>query len=212
MPVTKVFTPADIWQGPADVYLDVAAPTSAIPPVAGTNTLTLDVSGQPTDTGAAGVHLGITEGPVMVDFQPGFHDILGDQLGAQVDAALVSLKGNIDFALKEMNFVNLVKYFGSSLGTYTSLSAGSTNPAADFIQIGAPRSSQTTKHTLLLVSPRRDAAQKYGYVLAYRAILASAIASELSRAKENIWKLKFECLADTTRVASDQVAQIVKGL
>lgn len=45
--VSKSFTPSDVFQGPADIYLGVANPASANPPVEGTNTLTLDSVGQP---------------------------------------------------------------------------------------------------------------------------------------------------------------------
>lgn len=45
--VTKSFNPTDIFQGPCDVYLGVTPPVSAVPPVSGTNTLTLDQFGQP---------------------------------------------------------------------------------------------------------------------------------------------------------------------
>jgi hypothetical protein len=45
--VSKSYTPADIFQGGADIYLGVTPPPSAVPPVAGTNTLTLDANGQP---------------------------------------------------------------------------------------------------------------------------------------------------------------------
>lgn len=45
--VSKVFTPGDIFQGPAEIYIGVAAPVSAVPPVAGTNTVALDGYGQP---------------------------------------------------------------------------------------------------------------------------------------------------------------------
>lgn len=46
--VSKVFSPADVFQGPAEIYLGVTPPVSAVPPVAGTNTITLDGYGQPT--------------------------------------------------------------------------------------------------------------------------------------------------------------------
>lgn len=45
--VSRSFTPSDIFQGPADVYLGVQVPASAVPPVQYTNTLQLDANGQP---------------------------------------------------------------------------------------------------------------------------------------------------------------------
>lgn len=208
--VTKVFTPGNIFQGPADVYLDLGAPPSAVPPVQYTNTLTLDSSGQPSDTGSAGIHLGLTEGPASLAWTEKFEEIRADQLAAAVDAAFISAMAEIDFNVKETNLSRLKKFFaGPNTGAYFDLPIGITNPAADMLQIGAMRSSAVQFHTLLLVAPRRDATGKYLYILAYRALLVSAIAAALDRKKETVYKLKFKCLADVSRVAKDQTMQIV---
>lgn len=210
--VTKVYTPANIIQGPADIFVDVAAPISAVPPVQGTNTLTIDTSGQPTDTGTAGFHVGISEGPIVLSVTPKFDEIRADTFAAAIDAAFISAETEIDIVVKESILQNLAKFFTSPLGTYSNLLIGATNPAADFLQIGSPRSAAATLRTLLLTSPRRDATTKFWYVLAYRAALKSALAMALDRKKETTYKLKFWCIADTSRVASDQVLQFVKGL
>lgn len=296
--VSNVFTPADIFQGPADIFLGVKAPPSAVPPVQGTNTLTLDGSGQPPDasttgqlgaiavnaagsgyavgdifsitqtgganglgvvttvsgstvtgvailrygtgysvgnglatvhqTGSgndaltvnistiqAGIHLGLSDGPCSASFHPKFDEIRADNFSAPVDAAFVSLASEIDVILKETTFRNIQQYFaGLSSGTYFNLTGtpvSSTNPAADFLQIGATKSSgMNNVTTLLLIAPRRDVAAKWLYVMVYRAYLKSAIALGVNRKKETVLKLKFGGLADTSRVAKDQVAQIVR--
>lgn len=210
--VTKTYTPANIIQGPADVFVDVAAPASAVPPVQGTNTLTIDLSGQPSDAGTAGFHIGLSEGPAVLSLTPKFEEIRADQFGAPVDAAFVSSETEIDLIVKETILTNLQKYFTSPLGTYFNLATGITNSASDFLQVGSPKSSGATLRTLLLIAPRRDATSKFWYVLAYKAALKSALAMSLDRKKEATYKLKFYCIADPSRVASDQVLQIVKGL
>jgi hypothetical protein len=209
--VSKSFTPSDIFSGPADIYLGVQAPASAVPPVQGTNTLTLDGSGQPPDAGSAGIHLGLSEGPVSANTAPSFELIKADQFSAPVDAAFISSKSEIDFTVKELVFSKLQKFFaGLTSATYSNLGAGSTNPAADMLQIGSANSSAANKTTLLLIAPRRDVASKWMYVLGYKCYLGSAIAIPIQRKKETLIKLKFKCLVDTSRVAKDQTMQIVK--
>ena len=213
MPTTraKVFTPGDIFQGPADVYLGVQAPASAVPPVQYINTLQLDASGQPPDAGASGIHLGLTEGPASISSTPKFDEIKSDQFAAAVDAAFVSLATEIDFIVKELSLAHIQRYFAGILtGTYTNVVAGGTNPAADFLQVGSNKNSQMQGlTTLLLIAPRRNVASKWLYVMAYKAYLASAIALPVDRKKETSIKMKWKCVADTSRAASDQVLQIV---
>jgi hypothetical protein len=297
--VTKVFSPGDIFQGPADVFLNIKAPASAVPPVQYTNTLQLDVLGQPPDasttgqiatvavgaaggagyavgdvllltqsgganglvvvttvsagavtgvallrpgtgyavanglatvhqTGSgndaatinivtiqAGISLGLTDGPCSCSFHPKFDEIKADQFAAPVDAAFISLASEIDLIVKETTFRNIQQYFaGLQSGTYFNLTGSPvslTNPAADFLQIGATKSSgMNNVTTLTLVSPRRDVTGKWLYVMAYRAYLKSSVSLPVDRKKETVIKLKFGCLADTTRVAKDQVAQVVR--
>jgi hypothetical protein len=199
-----------LFQGPMDIYLDVAAPPSAVPPVQGTNTLTLDASGQPSDTGTAGVHLGIALGPATLTLTDKIARITGDQFAADVAGAFVSQRVELDIALKELNLANISKLSASSATlTYFSLTAGITNPARDFVQLGTARSSGVRFHTLLIIGPRRDVAAKFAYVMLYRAILVSSLPFEIARKKETDLKLKFKGFLDTTRVQGDMTMQVV---
>jgi hypothetical protein len=212
----KTYTPANIIQGPADVYIDVQVPPSAVPPVQGTNswagsgTYALDANGQPTDNGGAGFHLGSSEGPVTLGLTPKFDQVRADQHAAPVDATFNSLESEIDFEVKEFVLQNLQKYFTSPLGRCTNVSPGSTNPAADFLQIGSPTSSLATVRPLLIISPDRSASGKFWIVQAYKAYLKSAVATAFARGKPTTWKLKFGCLADWSRAVTDQVWQVVR--
>jgi hypothetical protein len=216
MSTTKIYTPANIIQGPADIFIDVAAPPSAVPPVQGTNTwaatgtYAIDATGQPSDAGSAGFHVGASEGPAVLSVTPKFEEIRADQFAASLDAAFVSLETEIDLVVKEAVLANLQKLFSSPLGRYTNVTAGATNPAADFLQIGSPTSSAATLRTLLLVSPDRAASGKYWVLQAYKAALKSAVALEFQRSTAVTWKLKFYCIADTSRVLKDQVLQLVR--
>lgn len=294
--VSKSFTPADIFEGPADIFLGIKAPASATPPVQYTNTLQLDGSGQPPDasttgqiltitlgnaggtgyalndivlitqsgganglaivtgvsvgvvttlavlrpgtgyaaasnlatvhqTGSgndaltitistiqAGIHLGLSDGPCSASFHPKFSEIRADNFSAPIDVAFVSLASEVDVILKETAFRNIQQYFaGLTSGTYFNLRIGSTNPAADFMQIGATKSSgMNNVTTLTLISPRRDVTGKWLYVMLYRAYLKNSISLGVNRKKETLLKLKFGGLADTARVAKDQIGQIVR--
>lgn len=216
--VAKSYTPSWIIQGPSDVYLDVKAPTSAIPPTQGTNVwgpatggglYVVDAKGQPSDNGSAGVHLGLVEGPSVLTITPKFAEIMGDQFAAPVDAAFVSAEFEIDFVAKEALFQSLQKYFSSNLGTYTSVVAGS-NPAADFLQFGNVNDCAIDFHSILFVSPDRANVGKFYIVQAYKTFLSSAVQTTFHRTTQTTWKLKFKAIADTTRVLKDAVAQIVK--
>ena len=209
--VSKAFTPSDIFQGPADIWLDIAAPASAVPPVLFTNTLQLNASGEPPDSGVAGVSLGLTEGPCAVSIAPKFNPIRADQFAGDVDAAFVSLGCEIDFSIKETNLLKMPKYFSGILTSiYTNLSAGSSNPAADMLQIGSNKSSQAQVHTILMIAPRRDVASKWMYVMAYRCYLKGVISLAFDRRKETVIKTKWGCIADPARVPKDQVMQIIR--
>jgi len=216
MATTKAYTPGNIIQGPADVYVDVQPPPSAVPPVQGTNswaktgTYAIDGSGQPMDNGSTGLHVGSTEGPAILSTTPKFEEIRADQHAAPVDAAFVSLETQIEFTVKEAVLSKLQKFFCSPLGRYTDVAAGATNPAADFLQIGSPTGSDMTFRKLLLISPDRASSGNFWIVQAYRAALKSAVASSLGRSKETVWKLTFACVADTSRALKDQTVQIVR--
>jgi hypothetical protein len=290
--VSKVFTPSDIFQGPADVYFDLQAPVSAVPPTTvGTHTIALDGLGQPTGTfsygaisaatlggggsgyavgdiltvvqsggsnglirvltisggavltfrilhggsgystgtglattggtGAGctidittispGLHMGLTEGPCTVSFTASFNEILADQYAAPIDAAYISSVAEIDFAIKELDLTKFSRYFSGLLtGSYYDLPIGSTNPAADMMQIGNSISLAANTHTVMLVAPRRDAPGKYVYAFAYKAVLSAAWQWSLQRKKEAVFQFKFRCIGDPNREPKDQVMQIVR--
>lgn len=209
--VAKSFNPADIFQGPADIWIDIGAPPSAVPPVQYTNTLQLNASGEPPDSGSSGIHLGLTEGPCSLSIMPKFNEIRADNFAAPIDAAFVSLACEVDFGVKEFNLVRIPKYFsGLTTGKYSNLGAGSANPAADLLQIGSSASATANFHTIMLISPRRDAAGKYLYLFAYRTFVKSSLAFHFDRKKETVIKLKVACIADPARIAKDQVLQIVR--
>lgn len=209
--VTKTFNPADIFQGPADIYFDVAGAQSHIPPTQNTDTLTMLPDGTVPDAFNNGFHLGLTEGPCSISIQPKFNEIHADQFAGPIDVAYTSLACEIDFAVKEINLAKVPKYFtGLLTGSYFDLSAGAVNPAADMLQIGSSNATTANFHSVVLMAPIRGQTNKWLYVFAYKAYLKSSFSFQLSRSKESIVKLKMACVADATRQPRDQVLQVYR--
>lgn len=201
--VTKTYTPANILQGPVNIYANITAPASSLTPTADANTLTLDASGQPTS--GTGVHLGSIDGPTNIAITEKSNEIMDDQHESPIDVAFDTVEAEIDFTVKELNLSRL-----QTLLSTLSLTAYNALANSQALQIGGQFSSAMDAVSLLLVSPRRDASGKFLYVMAYKAYLMSAVPTTLHRAKENVWKLKFRCVMDMTRVQGDELMQIVR--
>jgi hypothetical protein len=200
--ISKVYTPANIWQGPVDVYVNIPAPASANPPAADANEITLDSNGQPP---AGGIHLGAIEAPATVTITEKFNEIRADQFEAPGDVAFDTVEAEIDVDLKETALSRLSTLLtASALSTYTALANSLV------LQVGGQQSSAVTFFTLMLIGANRANTAKFAYVFAFKAYLKSAAQLTFHRSKENTHKLKFGCVADLTRVAGDELLQIVK--
>jgi hypothetical protein len=200
--ISKVYTPANIWQGPVDVYVNVPAPASHNPPTADPDEITLDANGQPP---SGGVHLGSLEAPAQISITEKFNEIRDDQHESAGDVAFDTVEAEVDVVLKETALDNLKTLLSSSaLGTYTALAASKV------LQVGGQATSALTFFTLMLVGANRANTAKFAYVFAFKAYLKSAVQFTFHRAKENSHKLKLGCVADLTRIAGDELMQIVK--
>lgn len=201
--VPRSYTVGNILQGPVDVYANITAPASSLTPSADANTLTLDATGQPTS--GTGFHLGSVEGPTAIHITEKCNEIHDDQHESPIDVAMDSVEGEIDIVVKETNLSRLLTLLTSgALAAYNALA----NSQA--LQVGGQLDSSTSMITLLLVSPRRDSAGKWIYVLAYKCFLKSPVQPAFIRNKETVYKLKFGCVMDTSRVAGDELMQIVR--
>lgn len=212
--IAKLYTPKYVIQNPAEVFINVQAPPSAVPPTQGTNiwaasgTYSIDGNGQPADNGAAGVYAGGTEGPVEAGPALKFDQIGYDSHAAKIDAAFVSGMCDLSFVANELLLQNLAKYLPAG-ATYTSISSG-TNPAANFLQIGSPQSSNVTFFSVLFTSPDHGAAGKYYVAQFYRCALSGKLPLAWDRKKPVAQKVTLRAVLDLTRVQGDMVGQIVK--
>jgi hypothetical protein len=202
--ITKVYTPANIFQGPADIYINIAAPASSLTPSSDSQTLTLDANGQPSS--ATGFHAGLVEAPTMPTITEKLNPLSADQIETPIDVALDSIEAEIDIVLKETNLSRLSTLLTSSqLNTYTALGT------QQVLQMGGQLNSNATSITITAIAPRRDAPTKFVYWMLYKAYLMSSIQMQLQRTKETVYKLKFKGIADTTRVSGDELMQIVRN-
>ncbi len=201
--VTKSYTFANILQGPCDVYANIALPVSSLTPTADLQCLTLDATGQPTS--ATGISLGSIEGPSTIQITEKVNEIHDDAHESPIAVGFDSIEAEIDITLKESQLTRLQTLLNAgALGVHTSLAASKA------WQLGGQFDSSVASLTLLLVSPDRATAGKWVYALVYKCFLASAIAAAFQRNKETIYKLKFKCVCDLTRVAGDELMQIVR--
>ena len=200
--IARAYSVADIFQGFCDVYMDITAPPSSLYPNADTHTLTLDSTGQPTSS--AGSHLGSVEGPTDLSITEKCNEILDDQHEDAIDACIDSVEAEIDIVVKELTLTRMNSFMTSNVGTYTALAA------SQVLQLGGNPNNTRVPRSLLLVAPDRSATGKFLYVLAFKCHLKSTVQMTFQRSKENMFKLKFGCAADLTRVNGDQVLQIVR--
>ena len=278
--VTKAPTPANVWQGTVDLYIDVAPPSSAVPAV-NADEVALDASGQPTTiseaiTGATdatpivltvgsttgfaskrivtvagvggntnangiwsitvlssttiqlngsagnaaytsggtvqlGAHLGLLEGPTSAEVDTKIDWILSDQFEDAHDAALLTLAVEVNSVLKETDLAKLLMMSSNvNYGNFASI--GTSGSGTLSMQFGGAQSSSMDKHTLMFVGPQRNNPGQWIYVFLFQAYNDAPLKITFQRSKANLWKVKFNGLADLTRTAGDEVAHIVQVL
>lgn len=201
--ITRVYTPANIFHSPADLYFNLAAPASNLVPTADNQCLTLDANGQPSS--ATGFHAGLVEAPTMPTVIEKANEIHADQAETPIDVALQTIEAEIDCIVKELNLSRLQTFLGSAgLSAYTAL----TNSQA--WQIGGQLDSSISVMTVTAIATRRDVAGKFAYWMLYRAVLTAPIQMVFQRSKEHSYKLKFKGFADLTRVQGDELMQICR--
>jgi len=276
--VTKAPTPANVWQGTVDLYIDVTAPASAVPAV-NADEVALDANGQPSTTsqgvtaatnatpivltvtssaafnngelatvssvggntnangiwattiptggttiqlnGSAGnaaytvggtimqgAHVGLLEGPTTCTLTCKIDGIGSDTFEDEHDAALTSLEVEIDTVMKESDLAKFLAMTSNpNYGNFASL--GVTGTGTLGVQMGGAQSASMQKHRLMFVGPQRNVPGQWIYVFLFVGYNDAPCQITFSRAKANLWKVKFVGLANLTRTAGDEVAHIV---
>ncbi len=201
--IARIYTPANVFISPADLYFNLAAPASSLTPTADNQCLTLDASGQPSS--ATGFHAGLIEAPTMPMITEKANTIHADQSESPIDVGFQSIEAEIDLIVKELNLSRMQTFLSSNnLSAYTSLAASQA------WQIGGQTDSSISSMTVTAIATRREATTKFAYWMLYKAVLMAPIQSVFIRSKEQSYKLKFKGFMDFTRVLGDELMQICR--
>jgi hypothetical protein len=189
-----------IHQGPGKLWLAVTVPTTG-------NRMLIDTTGTPTV--GSPIFAGATEGAATVALAPKLEQISADQVAAPIDVVMTGEAESIEVTMKQSDLALLKNFIVHGLfttGTDTGLPAGFQS----YEEISFGGVIAIPKTSVAVVSPRRDAASKYVVSQLYQAYQAEAIQLPFQRGKETTYKVKFDGLADPTRIAGDQVGKIYR--
>jgi hypothetical protein len=191
-PTAKNFSLAEIYQGPADLWLIAPAPTDAATRVTiDAATLTPDIG-----THATSVHLGMTTGPVAFSVTPKMDLIKADQFDAPVDAFIASIAAKIDAEMNQSAMDKLARALG--VGNY-STTAGS------FAQTTFGGVSQPPTICVAAIAPKRLDNTKAICACLYSVNSVDGLTWVASRQKTSTYKMSFIGLLDPTRTAGRQM-------
>lgn len=193
----KAYAPAEIIQGPGDVWIIGTAPTDAAV------RLTLASDGTPDATAHPGsVHLGAIASATTTSVKPKIAEIVTDQDEAPVDSYVTGLDGKIETELSQASSVNLQRLLG--VGTYST--------GAGYKQVTFGGVYTVPKACIAVISPTRADATKYVVSILYIGYSASGFSMSMGKTKAALLKAVFAALSDTTRTAGKQVGVVYQTL
>ncbi len=189
-----------IHQGPGKLWLNVSVPASG-------SRLLINAAGDPT--AGSPIFAGATEGAATVLLAPKLDAITADQIAAPIDVVMTGEAASIEVTLKESDLAKLKNFVAN--GDYTTgTDAGLPSGAQSYEEISFGGTMAIPKTSVAVISPRRDATNKFVISQLYSAYQAEALQLPFQRGKETTYKVKFEGLADASRAAGDQVGKIYR--
>ncbi len=191
-PTAKNYAPAQIYQGPCDLWIVSPAPTdTAI-------TVTIDPTSLTPSASVHGssVHLGVLNGATTLTVKPKISLFKGDQFDAPIDAFVDSVDAELSGELEQSGIQNLANALG--VATY-QLSAGSFEEAT----FGG--NNQPQEICVCAIGVKRTAPTKPVQCTLYKVFSKDGITWAASRKKPNMYKVQFSGLTDTTRTAGRQI-------
>jgi hypothetical protein len=193
-PTAKDYTPSEIQQGPANLWI------VGTPPVDATNRLTLAADLTPDATAhPLSLGLGLTESAITLTITPKIEAIKADQADGPVDFYCVSLETKMEATLAQSAMDKLTAALGLTVG-YSIDSGGS--PAWE--QLGIGGATAASQVCVAAIAPKRSDATKVWVGCLYKVISADGISIAMSRAKPNTYKVTFTGLCDLARTAGKQ--------
>lgn len=195
-------TVPDIHQGTAMLWYGVQAPASGA-------RLLVDANGNPLS--GSPLAMGSSEGAATFHMEAKIEEISIDQETAPVDAVMTAESAYMEVTLKEsalMKVAASLAHATYSSGTDSGLPAGAQN----FEEITVGGLIQIPQAALALVSPRRGFSSPGKFMVAclYNAYAKDPFQIGFTRAKEAVYKVRFEGLAVLSRTQGDRVAQFYR--
>lgn len=201
MPAFTITVP-DIHQGPGFLWYGVQVPDAG-------RRLLIDASGSPT--GGSPLAMGASEGASTFHMEAKIEEISVDQETAPVDSVMTAESAYIEATLKESSLLKISA--GLAHATYSSgTDAGLPSGAQSYEQLTVGGLVTVPQAAVALVSPRRGFTSSGKYVVAclYNAYAKEPFQIGFTRAKEAVYKVRFEGLAVMTRPQGDRVAQFYR--
>ena len=189
-----------IHQGPGNLWLQCQVPATG-------SRLLIDTTGTPTQ--GSPVFAGATDGAITLAVGPKLDSVSADQVAAPVDVVMTGEAESIEVTMMQSDLANLKNFVMNgvfSTGTDSGLPAGAQN----YEEISFGGVMPIPKTSVAVISPRRDQTGKFVVSQLYQAYQAQAVQLPFQRGKQTTYKVKFEGLADPTRVAGDQVGKIYR--
>lgn len=195
-------TVPDIHQGTAMLWYSVQAPA------AGARFL-VDANGNPLS--GSPLAMGSSEGAATFHMEAKIEEISIDQETAPVDAVMTAESAYMEVTLKESALIKVAASLAHatySSGTDSGLPAGAQN----FEEITVGGLLQIPQAAVALVSPRRGFSSPGKFMVAclYNAYAKDPFQIGFTRAKEAVYKVRFEGLAVLSRTQGDRVAQFYR--
>jgi hypothetical protein len=173
----KDLTSAEIFQGPADLWLISPAPSDADQRVTlDATTLTPDAT---VHSGAK--HLGGTAGAVTLTVTPKIGDIKMDQADDAVDVFIDSIEAKIEAEMVQSEAQKLARALG--LGTLNNYTAGT-----GYKQVTWGGSNQPNPICVAAIAPKRTTPTKAVVACLYNVISNDGFSLTLSRKKASSYK------------------------
>ena len=189
-PQAKDITPAEIFQGPADLWLISPAPTDVAQRV------TLDAATlTPDATAHAGaVHLGGTAGAVTLTVKPKVGDIKLDQFDGPADVFIDSIEATLEAEMAQSECQKLARALG--LGTLNNFATGT-----GYKQVTFGGSNQPNAICVAAIGLKRTTPTLAAVACLYNVFANGGITITMSRKKQSSYKVTFTGMMDGARTA-----------
>lgn len=161
----------------------------------------------------SGTFVGSTIGESMFGYRPTFVDIFIETSTAKVEKVLNTEEAYAQFSVAELTAEN----FRDTLpGSYWNQPVATVTTSNDPLMAGQVRHNATVgglrlvnPQTIAFISANRRiglGSGPFSYVFcAYNAVSTEGFEAAFSRGKETVWRVRYDCIADTARTIGDQL-------